>query len=375
MAKDYYKILGIDKGASEENIKKAFRKLAHQHHPDKSGGNETKFKELNEAYQVLGNKEKRAQYDRFGQTFEGGGMPGGGQGFRWEDVAGMGGFPGGSSPFYGKGEGNMGGDIGDIFETIFDQFTGGAAVRRRRTRGSDIELEAKLTLEEAFHGVGRQASVRTHVACTACGGAGYDKSKGVATCGTCHGTGSVVREVRTIFGSIPHRVACADCEGSGERPNAPCKHCKGAGRISGTREVSVSIPVGIEDGQVVKVVGQGEAGERGEASGDLYVAVRVAPHGRFARQGEDLHTNVEVTLGDLLRERPVRIVGVDGEQLEVAVPGGHRIQDPVRAPGKGMPRFGSPKHRGDLLILLSVRTPKHLSAKAKRLLEELAGEL
>ncbi|MDO8469775.1 MAG: DnaJ C-terminal domain-containing protein [bacterium] len=368
MAKDYYKILGIDKNASDEEVKKAFRKLAHQHHPDKSGGNEAKFKELNEAYQVLGNKEKRAQYNQFGQTFDGGSPPAGG--FRWEDVAGVGGFPGGA-----RWNVNMGGDMGDIFETIFDQFTGGATVRRKRSRGSDIELEAKLSLEEAFHGVGRQASVRTHVSCMACGGAGYDKARGVATCGVCHGTGSVAREVRTIFGSIPHRVACTDCEGSGEKPNAPCTHCKGTGRISGMREVTVSIPVGIEDGQVVKLVGQGEAGERGEASGDLYVAVRVAPHGRFARHGEDLHTNVEVKLGDILRERPVRIVGVDGEMLEVAVPGGHRLENPVRVSGKGMSRFGSPKHRGDLLISLSVRTPKHLSTKAKRLLEELEGEM
>lgn len=366
MPKDYYQILGVARSASEDEIKKAFRKLAHQYHPDKGTGDEVKFKEVNEAYQVLGNKDKRAQYDRFGQAFEGGAGPGPG-GFRWEDMAG--GFPGG---FQWNTQGS--GGFGDIFETIFDQFSGGSA-RPRRSRGSDIELEARITLEEAFRGVVRTAAVKTFLACDSCGGVGYDKAKGVASCGICAGKGAVKKELRTIFGTVAQRVSCDVCHGTGEKPNAPCKSCKGMGRKEGTSTLEVAVPQGIEDGQVVKLVGKGEAGERGMPSGDLYVAVRVARHDRFERRGEDLIGSLEVEVIPAILGESVVFTGIDGERIEVSVPSGHRLQEPLRISGKGMPRFGSPRSRGDLFLRLSVRTPKKLSARAKQLLEELAGEL
>jgi molecular chaperone DnaJ len=335
-----------------------------------------KFKEVNEAYQVLGNKDKRAQYDRFGQTFERGGGQGPG-GFRWEDIAG--GFPGGFSSQGGPASGwqwnaEEGGGFGDIFETIFDQFSGGGA-RPRRSRGSDIELEARITLEEAFRGVTRAAAVKMFLACDSCGGAGYDKTKGVASCGVCAGKGSVKKELRTIFGTVAQRVPCEACHGTGEKPNTPCKSCKGRGRKEGTSTLEVAIPQGIEDGQVVKLVGKGEAGERGMPSGDLYVVVRVGRHDRFERRGDDLIGSLEVEIAHAILGKPVAFTGIDGEHIEVSVPSGHRLQEPLRISGKGMPRFGSPRSRGDLLLRLSVRTPKKLSARAKQLLDELAGEL
>jgi molecular chaperone DnaJ len=378
MAKDYYTILGVSREASEEDIKRAYRKLAHQHHPDKQGGNEAKFKEVNEAYQVLGNKEKRAQYDRFGQTFDGNGAPGGGAGgFRWEDF----GFSGGQAsgnPFGGfSADGGVNfGDFGDIFESIFDQF--GGRPRQTYRRGSDIEAREELTLEEAFSGVSRTLRFKTHVACTMCAGLGYDRAKGVMKCTTCGGQGRVREEKRTFFGNFSQVKACPKCEGRGEVPNAPCKTCAGKGRVDGVREVPVTFAPGIEDGQVVKLQGQGEAGERGSETGDLYVGVHVRPHRVFTRTKTDLSTEIDVKVTDALLGREVRVRDIGGEEFSVSIPAGFNVRERLKVPGRGMPRFGSvlsSAHRGDLYISLNIKTPKHLSAKARKLLEEFEGEV
>ncbi|MFH0806778.1 MAG: molecular chaperone DnaJ [Candidatus Brennerbacteria bacterium] len=365
MSKDYYKILGVVKSASEEEVKKAYRKLAHEHHPDKSGGSEAKFKEVNEAYQVLGNKEKRAQYDRFGQVFEGG--PSG-----YSGQSPFGGF-GGFNPqgFHVNMEDF--GDLGDIFEGMFEQFGGG---RRRETykRGSDVEVVAELSLLEAFQGMTRTIRFATAVTCAKCKGIGYDKTKGTAQCETCKGKGEVREARRTFFGNFTQVRSCPTCKGRGETPNEECKLCGGTGRTTGTREVNIQIAAGVEDGQVIKVTGMGEAGEQGASAGDLYVIVRVKPHGTFERKRMDLFTSHEIKLTDLALGKSFTIEGVDGEHVKVEIPAGYDIHELLKVSGKGMPRFGS-FGRGDLYLTLRVTTPKKLSTKAKKLLDELEGEL
>ena len=360
MAKDYYKILGVAKGASENEIKKAYRKLAHEHHPDKAGGSEAKFKELNEAYQILGNKEKRAQYDRFGQVFEGG--PSG---------------YAGQNPFGGFGFGTEGfrvnmedmGDLSEIFEGMF-----GGGRRETYKRGSDVEVVAELTMDEAFHGVTRTIRFTTAVACTKCKGIGYDKSKGMTQCDTCKGKGEVREARRTFFGNFTQVRNCPACKGRGETPNEECKLCGGSGRTTVTREAKIDIAPGVEDGQVIQIRGSGEAGEQGASAGDLYVIVRVKAHIAFERKRADLFTSLEVKLTDLALGKTLEVVGVDGEHIKVEVPAGYDIHTLLKVLGKGMPRFGT-FGRGDLYLTLRVKTPKKISAKAKKLLEELEGEM
>ncbi len=365
MAKDYYKVLGVARGATEEEIKKAYRKLAHAHHPDKAGGSEAKFKEVNEAYQVLGNKEKRAQYDRFGQVFEGGAGPQG------NPFAGFGGFGGFEQSGFRVNMEDLG-DLGEVFEGMFGGGFGGG---RRETykRGSDVEVVAELSMDEAFHGVARTIRFTTAVICTKCKGIGYDKAKGMTQCGTCKGKGEVREARRTFFGNFTQVRSCPTCKGRGETPNEECKLCGGSGRVTGTREVKIDIAPGVEDGQVIQVAGMGEAGEQGASAGDLYVIVRVKPHVAFERKKSDLFTSLEVKLTDLALGKTLEVIGVDQERIKVDVPAGYDIHAPLKVSGKGMPRFGS-FGRGDLYLTLRVKTPKKLSAKAKKLLEELEGE-
>jgi len=362
---DYYKVLGVSKAASEDEIKKAYRKLAHQYHPDKQGGDEAKFKKINEAYQVLSNKEKRTQYDRFGRTSEGGSGPQG-QGF--------GGFGFDPSDFQNANfsGGFDSGDFGDIFETIFEQFGG----RRRATyaHGSDIESHIEFSLEEAFRGIHRSFTFNTFIACGKCGGVGYDAAKGFSKCTVCGGRGEVREDRRTFFGNFSQVKACETCFGKGEVPNAVCSLCKGRGRVAGTREANVDIAPGIEDGQVIKLAGMGEAGERGSGAGDFYVAVRVKRHPVFERKKEDLFMKKEIGVVPALLGEEIEAKDIGGESFTFAVPAGFDFNEKLKVPGRGMPRFGS-RSRGDLYITLSARTPRKLSAKAKKLLEELGREL
>ncbi|TSA46452.1 molecular chaperone DnaJ [bacterium] len=369
--KDYYKILGVGKTATEEEVKKAYRKLAHQHHPDKQGGNESKFKEINEAYQVLSSKGKRAQYDRFGQVFEGG-MPGGGAWGSGNPFAG--GFPndfGGFSAGFG-GFGGQEADLNDVFESIFEQFGG----RRRQTyaQGSDIEIIQEISLEEAFRGLKRALSFKTHIVCDLCQGLGHDKSKGSETCGMCSGRGEINVERRTFFGQFAQVKSCPECSGSGQVPKSPCSKCKGKGRVSGVREVNVNIAPGIEDGQIIKIQGGGEAGERQGGVGDLYVILRIKPHSVFIRKKEDLFISQDIGLAEALLEKEIPIADIGGEKFLVKIPGGFSLQEKMRIFHRGMPKLGS-LSRGDLFISFNLKLPKNISHKAKKLLEDLEGEL
>lgn len=367
MPKDYYKILGVSKAATEDEIKKAYRRLAHQYHPDKAHGDESKFKEVNEAYQVLSNKEKRARYDRFGTADA---FPGqGGGGVNWGD------FGFGADGFRWSGSAEDFGDLGDIFENIFEQFGG----KRRQTyaQGSDIEMNVEITLEEAFHGIKRNLTYETYTSCSDCSGLGYDKSKGLKQCDVCQGRGEVRVERRTFFGNVSQVKACSDCRGRGQIPNKACSHCKGGGRILKNREVAVEIAPGIEDGQIIKMKGAGEAGELGAGSGDLYLLIRVKHHEVFTREKQDLHTNKKISVVEALLGREIECADISGEKFSVQIPAGFNFQERFKVPDRGMPRFGSVSGylgRGNLYITFNPELPKKLSPKAKRLLEDLKEE-
>lgn len=367
MAKDYYQILGVQKGASEDEIKKAYRRLAHQYHPDKPGGDEKKFKEINEAYQVLSDKVKRAQYDRFGTADPGFGFGAGGFG-----QGGGQGMP----PNWDFDFGNLNdmGDLGDIFETFFE----GLGVRPQRKtyqRGADLETQEEITLEEAFRGVTKTLKIRTLTQCEKCGGKGAEAGSGFEKCSTCDGRGEVREQRRTFFGNFAQVKPCTKCHGAGEIPKKPCGACKGAGRVEAERSVRVDILPGIEEGQLIKIKNMGEAGERGTSAGDLYVRVRVKPHHLFERRGSDLIVTHELNVIDLLLGKKIEAPTISGGKIAIEIPAKFNLKDHLRVSNEGMPRFGSAfGARGDLLVNFSVKAPKKPSAKAKKLLEELEKE-
>ncbi len=361
--RDFYEILGVQRTASDEEIKRAYRRLAHKYHPDKGGGDEKKFKEINEAYQVLGSRDKRTQYDRFGRAFDAG-APGGG-------------FPGFDPSAWG-GEWNVNGanfsDFGEIFETIFGGFPGRGRARETYRRGSDVEAAETLSLEESFRGIRRTVAFHTHVTCKECAGAGHFPKDGFIKCSVCGGKGEVRMEQRTFFGNFAQVKTCGNCFGKGEVPKKPCVACNGTGRIEGKRAAEVEFAAGIEDGQIIKIRGAGEAGERGGGVGDLYIVARVKKHPVFERKRADLYAKREVKVTEALLGKTLRLKDIGGEEISFSVPAGFDFDEFLRVPGRGMPRFGG-FGRGDLYVKLSVKTPKKVSAKAKKLLEELDTEL
>ncbi len=357
--KDYYKILGVSKTASDDEIKKAYRKLAHQYHPDKAAGDEAKFKEVNEAYQVLSDKKKRAAYDQFGNADFANGFPGGAN-VNWNDFANMGGFPGGVDI----------GDLGDIFETFFGGGFGGGRRTRTVTHGADLELLQEITLEEAYQGVVKPITIGTWVRCETCKGQGGDPTSGTETCTVCAGKGEIREERRTFFGSFAQMKTCERCGGKGEVPKKVCAVCKGKGRVSGERSTTIEIIPGIHDDQLIQIKGFGEAGERGSQAGDLYVRVRVKPHAVFVRHGDDLTVRHELKIKDILLGKTVTVPTIDGGKTEFEIPTNFDLKQPYRIPGKGMPRMGS-YGKGDLLVDFILKAPKKLSAKDRKTLEDL----
>ena len=364
--KDYYTILGVQKTASEEEIKKAYRKLAHQHHPDKAGGDEKKFKEINEAYQVLSDKVKRAQYDRFGTADPMGGFSGGAGG---PGAAQWGGFGGAG---FDPSQFNDMGDLGDIFESFFE---GIGARPRRKTyeKGSDLEVQEQVTLEEAFNGIVKTIRLKTFVHCEKCKGKGAEPGTDFEKCSTCDGQGEIREQRRTFFGSFSQVKTCDRCHGSGQIPKKPCSVCKGAGRMESQREIKIEIVAGIDDGQLIKVKGMGEAGERGTASGDLYVRVRVKPSSLFERHGADLIVNKELKLIDVLLGKTIDVPLVGGGNTRVEIPAGFNLKENLRIAGQGMPHIGS-RARGDIYVNFVMKAPKKPSSKERELLEKLEKE-
>ncbi|MDD4931702.1 MAG: DnaJ C-terminal domain-containing protein [Candidatus Colwellbacteria bacterium] len=350
--KDYYSILGVDRGASEDDIKKAYRKLAHQHHPDKPGGDAERFKEINEAYQVLSDQGKRSQYDRFGTSFDGAqGNPFGGMNgvnFDFGDLSGMG--------------------FGDIFETIFQNMGGSGGRPPVYRKGSDLEIGAEISLEEAVSGKKVDLSFKTQVTCSECDGKGHDPEKGFSKCSVCGGKGEIRETKRTFFGEFSQVSACRECRGTGEVPKSVCSVCKGSGRVSGERKVSVDIVPGVADGQIIKVKSMGEAGERKAETGDLYVRVRVKKHAVFSRVGPDLVMKKEVSLSDIVLGRKIKVLTIHGKEAELTIPPGSDLRGEFRIKGEG----AAPK--GDLVVILDVRSPKKLDSKLKKILEDFGGE-
>ncbi len=366
MSKDYYNIIGVDKNASQEEIKKAFRKKAHEFHPDKKGGDETKFKEINEAYQILGNEQKRKQYDQFGDSaFSGQGF--GGTGMNWEDFAraaqGGGGFSSGGFNINMDDLGDIFGDLGDIFGF------GGGRGRRGRSRGADIQTAMEIDFKEAVFGVEKNISLHKTAVCEKCNGNKAEPGTPIETCQTCRGQGSVIQTQRTILGSFQARSTCPDCKGEGKTAKTKCSTCRGTGLQKKTANISVKIPAGIDNGQTIRLSGQGEASTSG-AQGDLYITIRVKPDDNFEREGENILSKEEVSFSQVALGDKIKAKTVDGE-VTLKIPAGTQSGTIFKLRGHGAHSLHG-NHRGDQLVRIIVKTPTRLSRKEKKLFEELS---
>ena len=363
MTKDYYKILGVNKTATEDEIKKAYRKLAHEHHPDKKGGNEQRFKEINEAYQTLSDKTKRATYDRYGNAEPFG--PGGSQ-------ANYGGWEG----FQGGGDGSFYGDFGDLND-VFESFFENMGVRPRRKtyqKGSDLELLTEITLEEAFRGIAKKTRIKTYTPCSTCNGKGADEKAGFTKCSTCDGQGEIKEQSRTFFGSFMQVKTCKKCNGLGQVPNKACVACSGTGRKQSDREINFEIVPGIQNDQIIKITGAGETGERGAGTGDLYIHIRITPHSSFSRRGDDLIVRKDLHIADLLLGKKIEIPTISGGKIYAEIPTHFDLKEDLKIKNEGMPRFGA-FGRGDLLVNFIIKAPKKASGKTKKVLEEIEKDL
>lgn len=357
MSKDYYKDLGVDKNASAEEIKAAFRKKAHQYHPDK-GGDEAKFKEINEAYQVLGNAEKRKQYDQFGSSFQG-------------DQA------GGFNGFGGRGFGGFEGvninmdDLGDIFGGFGDIFGGFGGNRGRRGPEQGRNLEMKLVVDflDAIHGTETEISFPHLKTCRVCHGSGHATGAKIENCPTCGGKGTISRIQRTILGAIQTQTVCPDCRGEGKKAGASCPECQGKGRIKQTERVKVKIPAGINDGESIRLAGYGDAGEKGMPAGDLFLRIKVTPHSKFKREGDDIYSEEEISMVQATLGDTIEVKTVHGA-VKLKIPEGTQPQTVFRLKDKGAPRLRG-RGQGDHFVKVKVLIPKNLSKAQRQLLADL----
>ena len=356
MAKNYYDTLGIDKKASKEDVKKAFRKLAHKYHPDKGGGDEAKFKEITEAYSVLSDDKRRREYDTYGQAFQGGGGQGG-----------FGGFD--PSQFGGFGQGGVEFDFGDIFEGFGDIFGGGRG-RSRTPRGRDISIDIEISFKDSVFGVKRSVLIAKIAECDTCKGSGAKPGTDLDTCKTCNGQGKVHETRNSILGQFTSVRNCVACAGMGKVPKEPCAKCSGKGVARREEEIQLAIPEGIDNGEMIRMPQQGEA-VKGGIPGDLYVKVHVKPHAVFRKEGNNLVMSMPLKLTDALLGQTATIETIDGKSLEVKVPPLSAVEETLRIRGKGVPHGSS---RGDLLIHVSATLPKKLSGKAKKAIEDLKSE-
>jgi len=369
MSKDYYNILGVTKSASKDEIKKVFREKAHLYHPDKPGGDEKKFKEINEAYQVLGNDEKRSQYDQFGATFDQQGGFGGGMG--WEDFMRAARQGGGT---YSNVDFDMG-DLGDILGDLFGGGYGfGGTTRRRKTttRGRDIEVDLNLDFKEAVFGADKTIELYKLTTCDHCHGNGAEPGTKIYECKACQGQGQVRKVQRTILGHIQTVGACPECEGEGKKPEKVCTKCGGSGRIKQKADIAVKIPAGIDNGMSLKMAGLGEAGIKGGKAGDLYIHIYVKPDSYFKREENNILSAIEIPFSLASLGGKLSVKTIDGE-VDLKIPAGTQSGKVFILRGKGVPHF---QHygKGDQLVTVNIKTPEHLSKKQKELLEELRDE-
>ncbi len=359
--KDYYNILGVDRNASQEEIKKAFRKLAHKYHPDKEGGDEEKFKEINEAYQVLSDEKKRAQYDQFGRV----GGTGAGQGFSgfggaWQDFSGFQGSPfGGFADF----------DIGDIFGG-FSHSGFGSGRSSRVSKGQDIYVSLPISFKESLLGGEKEIRIKRKAACDACGGTGAEKGSPLKVCDRCKGRGKIEERVMGIFTTVQ---TCPVCHGTGKVPEKVCHVCKGSGIMEKEEAVKFRIPPGVHDGAVLRVRGKGHA-VRGGIPGDLYIEVKVNKDPHWTREGLDLHTKKQISVSEVILGTTKKVTLPDGSFVEVKIPAGTQPCTKLRVKGKGV---ATKTKKGDVYIQVDVKIPKKIKKDTKKLIEELAekGEL
>lgn len=351
MEKNPYDILGVEKTASAEEIKRAFRALAHKYHPDKPTGDEAKFKEINGAYQILSDEKKRTAYDQFGSAAfsQGGGAPGGG----------FGGFD-----FSGFSNGQV--DFGDLGDMFGDLFGFGGNRERKAARGKDIQIDADLSFLESVFGIEKEVKLTKTGVCERCGATGAEPETTMKTCSGCAGEGVRVTSHRTILGVMQNKTVCPDCHGQGEIPQVPCTTCKGTGVHKGQTTLKFSIPAGVENGAILRLSGQGEA-IKGGAMGDLYVRIHVADDARFERHGYDIYSRMEIGFTQAALGDTVEVETVHGP-VDLTIPAGTQSHTRLTLRGKGIP---ASSRRGDHIILVEVLTPKKLSKAQKKLLEEL----
>ena len=357
MAKtDFYELLGVSKDTSDADIKKAYRKLAMQYHPDRNPGDaaaEAKFKEISEAYDILKDDQKRAAYDRFGHAAFDGSMGSGGAG----------------SP--GGGGFDFGGSFSDIFEDLFGNARGGGHERGPSgpARGSDLRYNYEVTLEEAFTGKKAEISITTAVSCGECDGSGAAPGSSPVTCSTCQGIG----KVRAQQGFFTVERACPNCHGAGQTISDPCKPCHGNGRVNKDRTLSVSVPAGVEEGTRIRLSGEGEDGERGGPAGDLYLFISVRRHDLFERESNDIYCDVPIPMTIAVLGGPIEVLTVEGTKARITIPEGTQSGRHFRLRGKGMPRLQR-SGRGDMFVQINVETPVNLTKDQKKLLREFADK-
>lgn len=364
MSKDYYKILGVDKNASPDEVKKAFFRLAQKHHPDK-GGEHDKFKEINEAYQVLGDAQKRARYDQYGSDFEQaqarGGQAGGFEGFD--------GFSGFAEAMRGnRGAENF--DFGDIFGDIFG--FGGGAKKERKKRGRDMEIEMEIDFREAVFGAEKNISLDKFITCPHCKGAGNEPGSKFIICPHCKGSGQVVHIQNTILGQFKTATVCRECKGEGRKPEKICSRCKGEGRTREQKEFKIKIPAGINHGQVIKLSGMGEAGVKDGKAGDLFIHFIIRPDKEFERENDNIISLEHITFSQAALGAKVKVKTLDGE-VWLKIPSGTPSGKIFKLENRGVPHLHG-YSRGDQLVKIIVEIPEQLTKQQKRLLEELGKE-
>ena len=356
--RDYYEVLGVSKSASADELKKAYRRLAVQHHPDKEGGSEDKFKELNEAYDILKDAQKRQRYDQFGHAGVGGAAGGG---------AGAGGA---GNPFGGFGGQSGGFDFGGGFGDIFDQFFGGGGSSRQQgpKKGRDVEVQLQLTFTEAIFGLEHNLSLELDDTCEHCKGTTVEPGHDMKTCPTCHGAGQQTRVMNTMFGAIQQTVPCETCHGAGKIPEKVCTVCHGSGTQRRKQTIKVKIPAGIDDGSTIRLANRGEAIGGGE-KGDLYIHIRVKADKTFTREGDIILSEQHVSMIDAALGTEIDVETVDGS-VRMKVPAGTQSGTDFKLSSHGVPHLRNEGKRGPHIVSLVVDTPTKLSKKQKKILEE-----
>lgn len=374
MSKDYYKVLGVDKKASQDEIKKAYRKLAHKYHPDKDGGDDKKFKEINEAYQTLGKPDKRAQYDQFGSAFNSAGGPGAG-GFSGNPFGGFG-AAGGQRSYQNINMDDLGDLFGDLFGGGFSSRgrSGYGRTGTRQASGEDIQISMEIDFREAVFGAEKNIRLDKQDTCDKCQGKGYEADTKIVTCPECNGRGQVEQVQRTVFGMFKTARVCPTCQGQGKKPEKFCSACHGSGRVKTKKEIEITIPAGISEGETIRISGQGNVGPKGASAGDLYVSFKIKSDPEFKREGQDILSTVEINISQAALGDKIQINTLDGP-VKLKIPASTQSGKIFVLKNKGVPHLNSPSRRGDQHVEVIVETPEKLSRKAKKLLQELEKEL